>query len=499
MVTRSIFCLVLFLATPTPTPAQDQTRSRFESIAARIEEELVRQEVPSLAVAVAQNGRILWEQGFGWADVQAQILATEHTRYALASVSKPMTATGLMVLVEGGEIDLDAPVDRFLGEAKLQAMVGRVEDATVRTLANHTSGLTKFYNLYFDDEPGRPPTRDEMIRRWGVLMSVPGASHEYSNLGYGVLDYIISRSAGRSFGEHMSEAVFEPLGMHETTVGIPSEGVVAVRYMPGGERLPSSVSSTLGSGAVYSSAHDLVRFGMFHLQEHLEDQRPILEDDSIDEMHRATAVAPLSFYDVGYGIGWRTWVSAQEGMRVVQHTGAMEGATAMLTFVPEKRVAIAVMANKTCFLVSNVHDLLVAEVLGVSKLDPPYREKVPSERTSAEILSAVSGTWRGAVHAYDEKVPIELKIDDSRSAMVRLGESEWRPVKTSVRNGRVQCVFAGDEKAGSEWRRWPINITLTLRTPDGEKCTGTLFADAAPDPIKGVPFGFTLWVTLERG
>ncbi|MBI1791952.1 MAG: beta-lactamase family protein, partial [Acidobacteria bacterium] len=79
----------------------------FDPIRVSIRKQLVETQVPSLALAVARDGRIVWEEGFGWADREKRVAATEHTLYSLASISKPITATGLMVLVEAGKIDLD--------------------------------------------------------------------------------------------------------------------------------------------------------------------------------------------------------------------------------------------------------------------------------------------------------------------------------------------------------------------------------------------------------
>ena len=103
-------------ATPAalaPVPTQ------FEEVAASIRSDLTAHALPSLAVAVAREGEVLWEQGFGWADREARRLATEHTSYSLASISKPITATGLAILIERGLVDLDTPIDEYLGAAKL--------------------------------------------------------------------------------------------------------------------------------------------------------------------------------------------------------------------------------------------------------------------------------------------------------------------------------------------------------------------------------------------
>ena len=87
---------------------------------------------PSVAVAVAKDGRIVWEDAIGWANREKRIPATANTIYPLASISKPITATGLMVLVERSQVDLDSPIDAYLGTAKLTGLGGEATRATVR-------------------------------------------------------------------------------------------------------------------------------------------------------------------------------------------------------------------------------------------------------------------------------------------------------------------------------------------------------------------------------
>src|SRR5689334_12015743 len=81
--------------------------AQFETVKASIQRKLTDEAIPSLAVAVARNGKIIWEGGYGWADREKRIPASEHTMYSLASISKPITATGLMLLVQRGQVDLD--------------------------------------------------------------------------------------------------------------------------------------------------------------------------------------------------------------------------------------------------------------------------------------------------------------------------------------------------------------------------------------------------------
>ena len=100
---------------------QQASGHRFKKARANIEGYVQEANIPSISVAVAQNGEILWEESFGWANVEKQIKATPHTMYHLGSLGKVYTATGIMILKERGLIDLDKPANQYLGEAKIEA------------------------------------------------------------------------------------------------------------------------------------------------------------------------------------------------------------------------------------------------------------------------------------------------------------------------------------------------------------------------------------------
>src|SRR2546423_1649560 len=193
------------------------TADDFAGVRERIERHLVKESLPSLVVAVAGGDAIIWEPGFGWAARETRVRATEHTLYALASITKPMTTTGLMVLAERGRLDFDRPANDYLGDAQLQARGGG-PPATLRHLANHTAGLATHYQTFYADEPDRPPPLDETIRRYGLLFDPPGERFRYSNLGYGVLGHVIARAAGQAYPDFMREEVFLPLGMTRASV-----------------------------------------------------------------------------------------------------------------------------------------------------------------------------------------------------------------------------------------------------------------------------------------
>jgi CubicO group peptidase (beta-lactamase class C family) len=245
------FRVLTLLLLALPSLAADQ----FDGIRTFIRQRLTETSTPSVAVAVARDGRILREEGFGWADREKLTPATADTMYSLASISKPITATGLMILVQGAKVALDRPVNDYLGNARLRARVGNAADATVR-VANHTSGLPLHYQFSYADEPYRRPSMDETILRYGQLVRPPGEQYEYSNLGFGILDYVIARVSGRAYEDYMRQDVFVPLGLNHTSVGI---GPGLEQFAAVGRGLPACPTrrrralSPLGSAATTSA------------------------------------------------------------------------------------------------------------------------------------------------------------------------------------------------------------------------------------------------------
>src|SRR5207247_1117538 len=160
-----------------------------------------------------------------------------NTIYPLASISKPITATGLMVLVERGQVDLDLPINTYLGPAKLTGLAGDARGATVRRVLSHTAGLPLHSQFFYSDRGYAPPDMAETIRRYGKLVFPPGQVVEYSNLGYGIIGNVIEPVSGKSYAEVMRQEVCVSLGFTRTSVDRPIEleNFGAERWNAGGD------------------------------------------------------------------------------------------------------------------------------------------------------------------------------------------------------------------------------------------------------------------------
>ena len=470
----------------------------FAEVRQFIRTQLVETGVPSVAVAVAQNGEILWEEGFGWAVREDRTPATPHTLYSLASISKPITATGLMVLKARGLIDLDRPANDYLGNAALTARIGSVADATVRRVANHSSGLPLHCHFFYADESCDPPPRDETIRRYGALVTPPGERYQYANIGYGILDHLITRLSGKPYADFMREEIFIPLNLPRMSVNIAPglEKYQAARYAPNGLPLPFYTFDHPGASAVWASAHDLVRFGMFHLKAHLPDQRPVLSDTAIDEMQVPTVETGDH---AGYGIGWRV-VSDDNGYKTVGHDGSMGGVRTRLLLVPSENLAVVVLANAQ----TDLPIRMTAEILSV--LLPGYAEaraQKDAERAKADrpaepafrSPSHLLATWAGTVHTDNGEIPFSLQFQEDGDIHARLGNQLETLINTSRFNNNILtgrlCGSIGTEDAAKH--PYHLQVNLTLR---GDALNGVLTVISTPSGRSGNALSH--WTELNR-
>ena len=474
------------------------TGDPFQGVRAFIRQELIAQGIPSLAVAVARAGEIIWEEGFGWADRERRLPADAHTPYSLASISKPITATALMVLVARGLVDLDRPINDYLGTAKVQSHAWDAAGATVRRVANHTSGLPLHYHFFAEDEPHRRPPREETIHRYATLVSAPGERYQYSNLGYGLLDHLIAHCSGRSYASFLRREVFLPLGRLRSSVGIGPglEPYAAARYGEDGEPLPFYDFDHPGGSAVFASAHDLLRFGLFHLKAPLSDQRAILSDTVIEAMQAPTAsIVPST----GYGIGWRS-VEESEGDQRVEHDGGMMGVTTTLQLLPAERLVVVALTNTANRLPHLVADQIVetlAPEAAAARATAKARRQVERERPAPPFQPPpeLLGTWQGGVATFSGETPLTLQFREDGDLHARLGDHWWTLVnEPRFTDGWLTGTLRGELPVDPTLHA-PYDLHLDLKRRD-DVLNGAVIAQTRPGERIGDALSH--WAELRR-
>jgi len=461
-----------------------ESNSLFDSVRLEITELVESGKIPSISVAVAQGGKILWEESFGWADREKMIKATPHTMYSIASISKSITATGLMVLVEQGKIDLQSPVNKYISPSSLTVYEGKSDDITVKHLLHHSAGLPLHWTFFYEDEPHRKPSMGESIRRYGISVHPPGEVYQYSNFGYGILDHIISKVSGKSFASFMKNEVFLPLGMTRSSLNIGPglEEYAATRYDEDNNPIPFYDFDHSGASAFYCSTHDLIRFGMFHLKNKLPGQKQILRDTTLDLMRKdKDPDAPIKDNEF-YALGWSNTLD-ENGYHIVYHDGGMPGVSTIIYLVPSENIAVVVLLN--C---SDKHVYSVCEDILCAML-PKYKENQEKSKTSEESEPEKSkpesepgllGEWEGTVKTHEGEIPVTMLFQKDGDIFITLKTSRLDAVcpkkinRVSYNNGRLMGIFSSAIPTGDA-NRHPHYIVLDVNL-SGNRLVGFVCA-----------------------
>ena len=456
--------------------------ARLDSLRAHIRRVMDSTRTSSIAVAVARNGRIIWEEGFGVADVERRTPATPATLYSMASISKPMTATAVMKLVDQGKIDLDRPANDYLGAAKITGLAGPATGATVRRLLAHTAGLPLHYRFFYEGRPVARPSMDEAISRYAVMVFPPGAAYNYSNLGYGVLEEIVARVSGRSYEDYMRDEVFLPLGMRTAAIGTGARlANSAVRYDANGKPIAFYDFDHRGASAVYTSAHDLVRFGLYHLKHRLPDQKPVLRDATIDAMQRVSTPGDTTS---GYGLGWI--IGYEQGVRVVSHTGGMPGVATTLKLYPEHDVVITVLANASGIAPHRIALAVAGAVIPGYNAAAAARQVLAQGGGGFAPPAELWGEWTGTIRTYDgATTPVTLLVK-SDDVHVRIGgpSALWTAFNApTFQNNMLGGRFVGTIPS-EEARGFPHAVGMALLHQNGT-LRGWAAAMTTDEPLTG--------------
>ena len=480
------------------TPALSQ--ERFAKVRTMILDAVQKSGAPSISIAAAEDGRVVWEESFGHADKEKKIKATPDSVYALASISKAFTGTGLMVLAEKRLLDLDRPVNAYLGDARLTAHVGSADRATLRRMLFLEAGMPMHWNIFYATEPGRPPSQDESIRRYGIIVNEPGREYVYSNFAYGVLDRVISRVSGKGYAEFMRDEVFRPLQMTRTSVHVAPEltAYAVQNYDAAGRPLSALAYDHDGASAVYSSVHDLIRFGQFHLNNRVPGQQPILSAASRQLLHRPSSLNASEASEIGeprMAMGWG--VVDVAGHRFAIASGAAPGTLARLTLLPEKNMAVAILCNASLsdeYALSKIEWATFAAMIPTFPGIPATPEQKPAAFVPPQELL---GAWQGTVHTYQGDTPMRLSVRNGREIAIELGGQPGGPIPfdtplgpLAFRNGWLTGLFFGTIPT-DDARRSSHVVFLRLRLK-GETLAGTVSAVAVNQT-----FALPYWTSLK--
>lgn len=339
---KTLLALMLLLVVGTAQASPTATEIRAPEIDRFVAERMAAHLIPGLALVVIRDGKVVHRRGFGELRTDQPII--------IGSLSKSITATAVMTLVDAGRIELDAPMQRYLPALKFDDP--DMQSVTVRHLLNQTSGLPS-------DAP-RASGRDATLAahaealQTARLVARPGERHLYSSPNYQLLGRIVEVVSGQSFAGYVQANILDPLQMtsssmtgaqhavagHNIWWGMP--GPSTYRWEPG--RLPTA--------SVVASADNLARFMLSQLGEGPR----ILSPESLAVMHRGAGKTEY----FSYAMGWRAGTTA--GVPSLWHGGALPSYRGAMVMLPQSRSGVIVLTNMSTMFGDHTRDIAAGVV-----------------------------------------------------------------------------------------------------------------------------------------
>jgi CubicO group peptidase (beta-lactamase class C family)/D-alanyl-D-alanine dipeptidase len=385
---------VFALSAPSQTnPAQNVApRSDCAPVASAlstfIQSEMKDKQLPAFSIALVDDQRVVWAQGFGYADPDKKIPATAETVYRIGSVSKLFTDIGVMQLVERGELDLDAPIQTYLPNFHPQNPFDK--NITLRQLMSHRAGLLREPPVgnYFDPSE---LSLAAMVRSLNdtALVYPPETHTKYSNAGVAVVGYVLEKQSGQPFATYLQHAVLDPMGLSSSAFQ-PEPRLaanLAKAYMWSYDgRVFQAPTFELGmapAGCMYSTVLDLGKFLSVLFDGGHGVNGQILRSETLEKMWTPQFAKPGQRSP--YGLGFR--LADLDGHREVEHAGAIYGFATQLSALPDDKLGVVTVTTMDA---ANAVTARVAEVALRSMLAAKQGKPLPEiEQTSAIPLERV--------------------------------------------------------------------------------------------------------------
>jgi len=359
-----------------------------------------REHIPGLSLAVLRNGKIIKQRGYGYASLELKVPARPETVYELASTTKPMMATAVMLLVQDGKLALDDRISKYVENTP-----DAWKDITVRHLLSHTSGIKDYLSDLQKDFPH--DTGPEQIVKFAMdspLKFAPGSKWAYSNTGFVLLGMIVKKISGVTYDTMLQERVFRPYGMMQTRRDTPDEMVLtrAVGYLWFGGAFHNGdflkyMMTNHGDRGILSTVRDLAKW-----------DAALSGTDLLTPASKSAMWTPVvecnigSTYKAEYGLGW--FIKSFNGHRQISHPGGAPGTGAILSRYPDDGLTVILLANCE-------NAFMQALDLGVARRYIPGLMRKASVRLNPIQLDSCTGYY----NAYGSQL---LKVTREKSSLL---------------------------------------------------------------------------------
>jgi CubicO group peptidase (beta-lactamase class C family) len=429
----------------TPLPPREQIVNKLFA-------RQIKSDDAGVAVLVAQNGKVLFQSGYGQSDRENHVPVTPETRFRIGSITKQFTSAAILKLQEQGKLSVQDKLTKYIADFP------RGDEVTLHHLLTHTSGIHSYTSRPdFPDKVGQPTQWEELIQsiKRDPYDFDPGTKWLYNNSGYLLLGYIIEKVSGQPYEDFLRTQFFQPIGMENTGVyradlKLKNEALGYQRQGYHFTRAPNwDMTWAGGAGALYSTVGDLYRWN-----EALFNGK-VLTEPSLRAAF--TAARTQDGRDTGYGYGWA--LSDTRGSQVIAHGGGLPGFSSYLLRMPRENLTVVVLENALPPAPGAAPEPLASDVVQIYLGDQLAPRNTQTVQVSPAALDALVGR-------YDYGMGIMTVTREGNRLFTQLGNQQrfevfprseteffWKVVDaqiTFVKGGDGKVVKAVHRQGGRE-------------------------------------------------
>jgi CubicO group peptidase (beta-lactamase class C family)/D-alanyl-D-alanine dipeptidase len=453
MLAASLLCFAVIGSAHSQAASEPdaQWQPVIAALRARIAHEMADKQLPAIAIALVDDQRVIWAEGFGYQDPAHKVAATADTVFRVGSVSKLFTDIGVMQLVQAGKLNLDAPVTTYLPTFNPNNPFSG--EITLRELMSHRSGLVREPPVghYFDtSEPSLQATVDSLNQT--TLVYAPGTQTKYSNAAVATVGYALQTVSGQPYADYLRGAVLLPMGMTHSSFkpepALMSHLAEAQMWSYDGLNF-AAPKFQLGegpAGCMYSTVGDLGRFLSVLFAAGESGRTQVISKQSLGEMWTPQFTsASTTKFGLGFLLG------TFKGERMIGHGGAIYGFATQVAALPDRKLGVVVIAtaDSTNAVMNHIGDDALSLMLSVRE-HKPLPELLTTTAIPVEVARKAAGHYSGSGAAADlgERSGhlVLSRPDGGELAELKAEGSHW------IRDGRVDysedpIVFSGDGSA----------------------------------------------------
>ncbi len=425
---------------------------------------------PGCALAVVKDGRIIYEHGYGMANLELGISITPHSVFDIGSVSKEITAMAMILLVQDGKVSLDDDIRKYLPEIPDYGST-----ITIRHMLHHTSGLRNYDDLF--DLEGIPEAdlttdRDAMeliVRQKGVNFK-PGEEFLYSDTNFFLMSQIVKRVTGQTLRQFAQARIFGPLGMTSThfhddhTMIVPRRATGYAPHIGGGFEIDMSNFEQLGDGSVMTTVEDL-----FKWDQNFDDPQV----GGADAIRQLTTPGTLNNgQPIPYGMG--LFIDHYRGLKWIHHSGEWVGYRAAFSRFPDQHFSTLLMCNcvgsmDPMGMAKQVADIYLADEW--ARTNTATSDQAASSAPTANLSQYVGMYWsekNGALRKF--------QVQDNKLVMLTpgmiydmhpLGTGQFEAMEPDSEHKDKYIFHASREKQGFELEAWEGGAPTTYSSVNG--------------------------------